>query len=87
MNLPALSFAWGLLAVLGSPTSDRPVALEGHKHTVTCVAFAPGGTCLASGAKDGAVILWDIPNRAQRATSVWISREHEGNTPRRGRYG
>src|SRR5262245_28409869 len=42
--------------------------LKGHKHTITCLAYAPEGKTLASGAKDGVVILWDVAGGVRRAT-------------------
>jgi beta-glucosidase len=34
--------------------------LQGHKHTITCLAFSRDGHYLASGSKDCTVILWDL---------------------------
>src|SRR5437868_642350 len=42
--------------------------LKGHKNTITCLAYSPDGKTLASGAKDGNVILWDIASGKARAT-------------------
>ena len=39
--------------------------LEGHRASVTSVAFSPDGTMLASGGWDEKVILWDVPGRRQ----------------------
>jgi WD40 repeat protein len=36
--------------------------LEKHKAEVTSLAFSPDGQMLASAAKDGALILWDVPS-------------------------
>src|SRR5688572_17699159 len=57
-----------LLSLLLTLTWDGPPAraqgplatLKGHRNTISCVAFAPDGKTLASGAKDGAVIVWDL---------------------------
>ena len=43
-------------AVLGQPSA----VFKGHKNTITCLAFAPDGKTLASGSKDGTVILWEV---------------------------
>ena len=34
--------------------------LEGHSEPVHTVAFSPDGLRIASGSRDGAIILWDI---------------------------
>jgi hypothetical protein len=35
-------------------------AFEGHKNSVTSVAFSPDGTTLASSSADGSIRLWDL---------------------------
>jgi len=34
--------------------------MRGHSFTVTCVAFSPDGTRVASGARDGTARVWDV---------------------------
>jgi len=47
--------------------SGAPIALlEGHSHSVTSVAFSPGGSLLASGSGDHTLRLWDV----KTATSI-----------------
>ncbi len=41
--------------------------MSGHTETVTCVAFAPDGSKLASGSEDKDVILWDTNTGQQRS--------------------
>jgi len=38
----------------------RPRTLKGQSGSVMSVAFAPDGTTLASGSRDGTVKLWDV---------------------------
>ncbi|MEM9691870.1 MAG: hypothetical protein AAGA56_04960 [Myxococcota bacterium] len=40
------------------PEGTRPVVLENHMLPVTELAFAPNATTLASGGRDGAVVVW-----------------------------
>ena len=52
-----------------APAAAQTIAtLEGHKHTITSLAYAPGGKTLASGSKDQTVILWDLAGKKPRAT-------------------
>jgi WD40 repeat protein len=44
--------------------------LYGHEETVWSVAFSPDGKTLASGSKDGAVILWDITTNPPTSTTL-----------------
>jgi WD40 repeat protein len=46
----------------------QAIALRGHKHTVTCLVYAPRGDLLASGGKDGNVVLWDVAANKAKAT-------------------
>src|SRR5262245_58598204 len=62
------------LATLGR-AADEPrrdeaqlTALKGHAHTITCLAYTAAGDVLASGGKDGTVILWDVATRRARIT-------------------
>lgn len=56
------------LAVLILVQGQGPLSLEGHKDTVTCLAYAPDGRTLATGAKSGNAILWDLTARKPRFT-------------------
>ena len=42
------------------PEGTRPGTLEFHVQPVTTLAFAPGSTRLASGGRDGAVVVWSL---------------------------
>ena len=42
------------------PEGTRPGVLEGHVQPVTTLAFARRGMRLASGARDGAVVVWSL---------------------------
>ena len=42
------------------PEGTRPGVLEFHVQPVTTLAFAPGALRLASGARDGAVVVWSL---------------------------
>ena len=43
------------------PSDENPQAI-GHKNAVQCLAFSPDGKLLASGGRDGRVILWTLPD-------------------------
>ncbi|XP_077169089.1 telomerase protein component 1 isoform X2 [Paroedura picta] len=52
-------------------TGDSPLAtLRGHTAGVTCCAFSPDGSCLATGGKDRALFLWDVKDPAQTTPSL-----------------
>ena len=42
------------------PEGTRPGVLDSHVESVTTLAFAPGVTRLASGDRDGAVVVWSL---------------------------
>jgi WD40 repeat protein len=52
---------------LWTPQDGRAVkTLKGHRGAVTCLAADPTGALLASGAADGTVRLWGVPERLGR---------------------
>ena len=50
--------------------AEAPPAAAGHRFGVTCLAYAPDGSALASGSFDRTVKLWDVAARRPRATLV-----------------
>jgi WD40 repeat protein len=52
----------GLLQA-GAGPAEATVTLKGHKGTLSCLAFTRDGKTLASGGKDGVIILWDVATR------------------------
>lgn len=58
------------------PAARQPVAvLSGHTFRAECVSFSADGQCLASGAKDQTVRLWDLSTRKQ--TDVLRGHTHD----------
>ena len=53
--------------LMGSSTvyAQAQETLKGHKNTITCLAFSKDGKLLASGAKDGTAIVWNVERRAE----------------------
>lgn len=49
----------------GGPEGTRPGILELHVQPVTALSFAPRGMRLASGARDGAVVVWGLGSDGQ----------------------
>jgi len=49
-----------LLSVGADYHLSKQLGLEGHRDSVTAVAFSPDGETLASGDVEGRIILWDI---------------------------
>src|SRR5262245_5384213 len=56
------------LGCLLSAHGQTLATLKGHKHTITCLAWAPDARTIASGSKDETVILWDVAQKKPRAT-------------------
>jgi WD40 repeat protein len=50
------------------PPSEVAATFKGHRNTITCLAFSPDGKTLASGSKDGNVILWEVATGKARVT-------------------
>jgi WD40 repeat protein len=58
-----------VLRRLGSP---EPLAqLRGHDESVLCACYSPDGQVLATGRRDGLVLLWDTATYQRRATITW----------------
>lgn len=54
------------------------VNFKGHKHWVLCISWSPNGRKLASGCKNGQVIIWDPETgnqvgRTLAAHKQWIT--------------
>jgi RNA polymerase sigma factor (sigma-70 family) len=59
-------------AALKAVISPKPIAeLRGHRDDVTCCAFSPDGQILATGARDGLVLLWEMSTYQCKATLTW----------------
>jgi WD40 repeat protein len=53
-------FAFPILVLFPLLTwADPSDTLRGHRGTVSCVVFSPDGKLVASGAKDGVLIVWE----------------------------
>jgi WD40 repeat protein len=64
-----VSICWLLMFPFRGLTSELVIAtFKGHKHTITCLAFSSDGKTLASGSKDGSVILWDVATGKTQTT-------------------
>jgi WD40 repeat protein len=54
----------------GGPEGTAPRILEAHPGMVTTLAFAHGRHLLASGSKDGRVVVWDTDSGNDEATGI-----------------
>ena len=44
----------------GGPEGTRPTELDMHSLPITCLSFSPTQPLLASGARDGSVMVWSV---------------------------
>ncbi|XP_017266584.1 telomerase protein component 1 isoform X2 [Kryptolebias marmoratus] len=51
---------WLLKDLTSNPSAAAPQVLRGHRGGVTCLAFSPDGAQVLSGAKDQALMVWDV---------------------------
>jgi WD40 repeat protein len=49
------------------PEGTSPLSLKLHKKPITTLAFAHRGMNLASGSRDGAVVLWDLKSENEES--------------------
>jgi WD40 repeat protein len=63
----------GVLSLWDWTQRKRLAVLSGHKENITALAFAPGGSRLASGDSTGEVAVWNLPD--QRLTTTLLARE------------
>jgi WD40 repeat protein len=62
--------------VLKGLASPKPLAeLRGHHEDVLSCAFSPDGQILATGGRDGLVLLWDMSTYQCKTTLTWPSKE------------
>ena len=54
---------------------ERLHTFKGHRGKVKALAFAPDGAYMASGAEDGQVKIWSIPERKEIATLILVDKE------------
>jgi len=78
-------FEWRYL--WNSCQGDNFYTFVGHSNVVSCVAYSPDGTTLASGSQDASVKLWDVATRRLVATLpahaghvTWLAFSNDGRT-------
>ena len=59
-SLAAVGLMYGSIRLLDMETGKEISSLEGHAGMVTALKFSPDGSILASGGRDGVVILWGV---------------------------
>ena len=60
----AVGYADGSIRLWNAASGSVVTTFNGHKKSVTALAFDPQGTRLASGSQDTDIILWDIVGEA-----------------------
>jgi len=60
----AVGYADGSVRLWNSSTGSVVTTFNGHKKSVTALAFDNAGTRLASGSQDTDLILWDVVGEA-----------------------
>ena len=71
VGLMWLGVAFWPLAATPPLSAQQPKlrdTLKGHTASVFCVAYSPDGRTLASGDRDGTIMLWDLKTSKERAT-------------------
>lgn len=60
----AVGYADGSIRLWNASTGSVLTTFNGHKKSITALAFDQSGTRLASGSQDTDIILWDIVGEA-----------------------
>jgi WD40 repeat protein len=67
---PGFRWVRSLRPLSQASIDDQQLVLRGHSHVVFDVAFSPDGGLIASGSRDGAVIVWDASSGEERARLI-----------------
>lgn len=59
-NLLAVGYIDGSIRIFEFETGVQKSTFTGHRRTITNLAFDDQGTRLASGSKDGVIVIWDV---------------------------